>query len=78
MELPAGTTIAASENECRLVHGVFCRALGKSNVEIRYVGFGGPGFTNYLLVEVDVSEELGSWQPKAEHFVSPRPSLLSL
>ncbi|KAJ7201517.1 hypothetical protein C8J57DRAFT_1625338 [Mycena rebaudengoi] len=78
MELPAGTTIAASENECRLVHGVFCRALGKSNVEIRYVGFGGPGFTNYLLVEVDVSEELGSWQPKAEHFreFEPRTQIL--
>ncbi|KAJ7120241.1 hypothetical protein C8R44DRAFT_853518 [Mycena epipterygia] len=68
MELPAGTSLPASSAEAQAVHAVFSRALGKPNVNIRYVGHGGRGFENYLLVEVDEAEELSTWRPKAEHF----------
>ncbi|KAJ6617115.1 hypothetical protein B0H10DRAFT_1338963 [Mycena sp. CBHHK59/15] len=78
MELPAGTSIPASPEEARVVSDVFSRALGKPNVKIRYAGFGGPGFANYLLVEVDVTEELANWRPKVEHFreFEPRTQIL--
>ncbi|KAJ7137615.1 hypothetical protein C8R43DRAFT_929007 [Mycena crocata] len=78
MELPAGRTIAASPEEARAVADVFSRALGKPAVDIRYVGYGGAGFTNYLLVEVDESEELASWRPAPEHFAAfaPRTQIL--
>ncbi|KAJ7209288.1 hypothetical protein GGX14DRAFT_632599 [Mycena pura] len=81
IELPAGTTVPASAEETRVIEDVFSRALGKSRAGasvIRYAGFGGPGFKNYLLVEVDVGEELATWQPKVQHFaeLAPRTQIL--
>lgn len=73
MELPAGTSLPASPAETQAVQTVFSRALEKPSVNIRYVGHGGPGFENYLLVEVDEAEELSTWRPKAELFVGRLP-----
>lgn len=70
MELPAGMTIPASTSEAKSVEAAFCRALGKPTVALRYVGHGGPGFKNYLFVEVDVSEELSTWRPEVQYFIS--------
>ncbi|KAJ7118012.1 hypothetical protein C8R43DRAFT_1077487 [Mycena crocata] len=70
MELPAGRTVVASPEEARTVADIFSRALNKPAIAIHYVGFGGPGFTNYLLVEVDESEDLASWRPAPEHFAA--------
>ncbi|KAJ6562298.1 hypothetical protein B0H19DRAFT_944151 [Mycena capillaripes] len=77
MELPAGTTVPASADETAAVEDIFERAMGKP-VNIRYVGYGGRGFTNYLLVEVDKSEKLGELRPKAECFaeLGPRTQIL--
>ncbi|KAJ7907105.1 hypothetical protein B0H13DRAFT_1716003 [Mycena leptocephala] len=66
MELPAGTTVPASAEERVVVEDIFARALGKPSVNIRYVGHGGPGFTNYLFVEVDKTEKLAEWRPDAK------------
>lgn len=71
MELPAGSTLPASATESSAVEAVLARAIGKPSVGIRYVGFGGPGFINYLLVEVEKTEKLGEWRPRVEHFVCP-------
>ncbi|KAJ7718369.1 hypothetical protein DFH07DRAFT_947314 [Mycena maculata] len=68
MELPAGTTIPASAEEAKSVEATFCRALGKPTVALRYVAHGGPGFENYLFVEVDISEGLSTWRPEAQYF----------
>ncbi|KAJ7468254.1 hypothetical protein B0H11DRAFT_2284203 [Mycena galericulata] len=78
MDLPAGITIPASTEEARLVEAAFCLALGKPEVAIRYGGYGGPGYENYLFVEVDISEELSTWRPDAQHFVkfAPRTHIL--
>ncbi|KAJ7722841.1 hypothetical protein B0H16DRAFT_1599817 [Mycena metata] len=78
MELPAGSTLPASVEESSLVDDVFARAVGRPSVGIRYMGYGGPGFTNYLLVEVDKSEKLGEWRPKVQHFaeLAPRTQIL--
>jgi predicted PhzF superfamily epimerase YddE/YHI9 len=72
MELPAGTTVPASAEERVVVEDIFARALGKPSVNIRYVGHGGPGFTNYLFVEVDKTEKLAEWRPDVDHFVRRR------
>ncbi|KAJ7216306.1 hypothetical protein GGX14DRAFT_441086 [Mycena pura] len=80
IELPAATTVPASAEETLAIEGVFARALGKpgKSVGIRYAGFGGPGFKNYLLVEVEVEEGLSAWKPMVEHFVelAPRTQIL--
>ncbi|KAJ7692896.1 hypothetical protein B0H17DRAFT_512800 [Mycena rosella] len=78
MELPAGRTLPASTEEAHAVHAVFCRALGKPSVAINYIGYGGPGFKNYLMVEVAEAEDLATWRPKVEHFaeLAPRTQIL--
>ncbi|KAJ7889783.1 hypothetical protein B0H14DRAFT_3429275 [Mycena olivaceomarginata] len=55
MELPAGTTVPASTSETAVVQNIFARALGKASVDINYIGYGGPGFSNYLLVEAELA-----------------------
>ncbi|KAJ6464870.1 hypothetical protein C8R45DRAFT_1174148 [Mycena sanguinolenta] len=47
---------------------VFSRALAKPSVVIPYVGYGGPGFENYLFVEVEKSEDLREWRPNIDCF----------
>ncbi|KAJ7179754.1 hypothetical protein C8R46DRAFT_1346008 [Mycena filopes] len=74
MELPAGSTISATAEEESLVKHVFARAVSKPNVNIRYIGHGGPGFTNYLFVEVDKSEELAEWRPDVNVFAELAPT----
>ncbi|KAJ7303037.1 hypothetical protein DFH08DRAFT_794014 [Mycena albidolilacea] len=74
MELPAGTTVSASPEETGAVQDIFARALSKPSVDIRYIGYGGPGFSNYLLVEVDKGEKLSEWRPNAE--LAPRTQIL--
>jgi hypothetical protein len=69
MELPAGTTVSASPEETGAVQDIFARALSKPSVDIRYIGYGGPGFLNYLLVEVDKGEKLSEWRPNIDCFV---------
>ncbi|KAJ6469206.1 hypothetical protein C8R47DRAFT_1024331 [Mycena vitilis] len=78
MELPAGATVPTSAEEEAAVKRVFTRALGKPEVDIRYVGYGGPGFENYLFVELDESEKLGKLRLKVEHFaeLAPRTQIL--
>ncbi|KAJ7503855.1 hypothetical protein B0H11DRAFT_1710573 [Mycena galericulata] len=78
MDFPAGTTIPASTEGVMLVKEAFCLALGKSEVSIRYAGYGGPGYENYLFVEVDISEELSAWKLDAQHFAkfAPRTHIL--
>ncbi|KAJ7165414.1 hypothetical protein C8R46DRAFT_997845 [Mycena filopes] len=76
MELPAGSTISASAEEEVLVKSVFARAVGKPSLDIRYIGHGGPGFTNYLFVEVDKSEELAEWRPDVNVFLAPTQILV--
>ncbi|KAF7342261.1 Diaminopimelate epimerase-like protein [Mycena venus] len=78
MELPAGTTVPASPEESAVVGNIFARALAKPIVNIRYVGYGGPGFTNYLLVEVDEAENLSEWRPNTDAFaeLGPRTQIL--
>jgi predicted PhzF superfamily epimerase YddE/YHI9 len=69
MELPAGTTVPASTNETAVVQNIFARALGTASVDINYIGYGGPGFSNYLLVEVNAAESLSEWRPDIDCFV---------
>ncbi|KAJ7604811.1 hypothetical protein DFH06DRAFT_1020646 [Mycena polygramma] len=78
MELPAGATVPTSAEEEAAVKRIFTRALGKPEVNIRYVGYGGPGFENYLFVELDKSEKLGELRPNVEHFaeLAPRTQIL--
>ncbi|KAJ7482018.1 hypothetical protein FB451DRAFT_1085706 [Mycena latifolia] len=70
MSFPAGTTIPASKEETQGVEAIFGRAVGKDSVAINYVGHGGPGFKNYMLVEVDASEELSTWRPDPQQFAA--------
>ncbi|KAJ6597791.1 hypothetical protein DFH09DRAFT_1023058 [Mycena vulgaris] len=78
MELPAGKTVAASMEEALAIGAIFSRALEKPSVAINYIGYGGAGFLNYLMVEVDKSEELSTWRPKVQHFaeLAPRTQIL--
>ncbi|KAJ6464871.1 hypothetical protein C8R45DRAFT_939718 [Mycena sanguinolenta] len=68
MDLPAGTTLPVSADETAVVQDVFSRALAKPSVVIPYVGYGGPGFENYLFVEVEKSEDLREWRPNIDCF----------
>ncbi|KAJ6464868.1 hypothetical protein C8R45DRAFT_877565 [Mycena sanguinolenta] len=68
MDLPAGTTLPLSADETAVVQDVFSRALAKPSVDIPYVGYGGPGFENYLFVEVEKSENLREWLPNIDCF----------
>ncbi|KAJ7481992.1 hypothetical protein FB451DRAFT_1130397 [Mycena latifolia] len=76
MTFPAATTIPASKEEIQGVEAIFDRAVGKDNVAINYVGWGGPGFKNYMLVEVDASEELSTWRPDPQQFAALKSTQL--
>ncbi|KAF7337401.1 Diaminopimelate epimerase [Mycena sanguinolenta] len=68
MDLPAATTVPTSPQETAVVLDIFSRAVAKPSVNIPYVGYGGPGFENYLFVEVDKSESLREWRPDIDCF----------
>ncbi|KAK7055613.1 Diaminopimelate epimerase-like protein [Favolaschia claudopus] len=78
MELPAGSTIPASPEDEAAVAEIFAGALAKPSVKLNYVGYGGSGFVNYLLVEVDTTENLGQWKPDVSFFakLAPRTQIL--
>ncbi|KAF7368836.1 Diaminopimelate epimerase [Mycena venus] len=75
LELPAGTTVSASTEEKAVLEGIFACALAKPAVNIRYIGYGGPGFSNYLLVEVNEAEKLSEWWPNVDHFAELAPCM---
>ncbi|KAJ7616087.1 hypothetical protein FB45DRAFT_935258 [Roridomyces roridus] len=78
MDLPAGTTIPATQQETESVRAAFCLALKKPTVALQYVAHGGPGFEQYLFVEVPVSEELAKWTVDSQPLLafSPRTHIV--
>jgi len=72
VELPGRLVDAVDEEEFRRINNVVSKASGKQDIVVRFVGVvkGDPGFAQYVLVELDEKEDLGSITFDAAVFVS--------
>ncbi|KAJ7305474.1 hypothetical protein DFH08DRAFT_976400 [Mycena albidolilacea] len=58
-----------------MIHGGWERShLFTDAVDINYIGYGGPGFSDYLLVKVDAAESLTELRPDVDFFGPGRKS----
>ncbi|KAJ7361155.1 hypothetical protein DFH08DRAFT_684971 [Mycena albidolilacea] len=58
IRLPSGTLTDVSSEERPKIAAAVSKAFGR-NVAIKYIGAGGKGFENYVMVELDEQEKLG-------------------